>query len=67
LKIQSPEIQKLAADMYHNAIEVEYEENKSQANAFPKVETFTIDTLDKMSSKEEGGISNEFMATFLNS
>eukprot|EP01119_Soliformovum_irregulare_P019984 TRINITY_DN6420_c0_g1_i1.p1 TRINITY_DN6420_c0_g1~~TRINITY_DN6420_c0_g1_i1.p1 ORF type:complete len:1484 (+),score=565.54 TRINITY_DN6420_c0_g1_i1:731-5182(+) len=59
--IPQPELQDVAADLYFSTLECEYEENKigKTGNYFPKVETFTIDALEKMSSK--GQIADDEM------
>eukprot|EP01114_Cavostelium_apophysatum_P020900 TRINITY_DN713_c0_g1_i1.p1 TRINITY_DN713_c0_g1~~TRINITY_DN713_c0_g1_i1.p1 ORF type:complete len:1705 (+),score=520.73 TRINITY_DN713_c0_g1_i1:76-5190(+) len=61
--IPNQEIQKAASELYFSAIETEYEENRSAKN-FVKVETHTIDNLDKLSTKDEG-LSEEFTNLFL--
>jgi hypothetical protein len=52
--------------LYFSAIEIEYQETKgvNNPNPFPKVETATIDALDKISNK--AGLSGDFTGFFLN-
>jgi hypothetical protein len=71
----SVDIQNGANELYFSSIEAEFEENLSQktsSSAFPKVETATIDMLDKTYNKMEKTddqipTNTDFKTTFIKS